>query len=259
MDSFGCKDTLFRKCIRRKMEIVCDKKSCVLPCCIHPGNDRTLHWSKTEEDLNVHSYYDGRSQFWDQHPDYIGRTSLFENDISAGNASLQLSDVTPKDQGRYLCFSGCDRNSLTLKVIARAMRANVSLVDEELLCQAFDIYPEPEVKWDPEPLEKPRTFTKKSKDGLYSVSSYVPRPLTDTFQYSCNVSNEHSWDIATYEQKGAPPQPGWIIPGLLSLGFVVVAAFSSWLFFLRRRKHKGILGKKSESTADGGSEGSSNT
>ncbi|XP_030205656.1 V-set domain-containing T-cell activation inhibitor 1 [Gadus morhua] len=80
--------------------------SCVLPCRFQPNSDTILHWVRKDgENVQVHSYYDDQDQLGYQDPLYKGRTSLFHDQISGGNASLGLSRVNLQDQGRYLCYA----------------------------------------------------------------------------------------------------------------------------------------------------------
>ncbi|KAI3356918.1 hypothetical protein L3Q82_003349 [Scortum barcoo] len=68
-------------------------KSCILPCSLQGGTDVVLHWVKVKGDTNVHSYYNNRDQLAHQEQRFRGRTSLFKEQISRGNASLQLTEV----------------------------------------------------------------------------------------------------------------------------------------------------------------------
>uniref|UniRef100_A0A8C5AI43 Ig-like domain-containing protein n=1 Tax=Gadus morhua TaxID=8049 RepID=A0A8C5AI43_GADMO len=89
--------------------------SCVLPCRFQPNSDTILHWNKIfktdRKKLEVHSYYDDQDQLGYQDPLYKGRTSLFHDQISGGNASLRLARVNLQDQGRYLCYASTSLNS----------------------------------------------------------------------------------------------------------------------------------------------------
>jgi hypothetical protein len=81
----------------------------VLPCRFQPNTDTRLHWvKKNGENVQVHSYYDELEQLAYQDPLYKGRTSLFHDQISGGNASLRLAPVNLQDQGRYQCYTSPD-------------------------------------------------------------------------------------------------------------------------------------------------------
>uniref|UniRef100_A0A3B4BH91 Immunoglobulin V-set domain-containing protein n=1 Tax=Periophthalmus magnuspinnatus TaxID=409849 RepID=A0A3B4BH91_9GOBI len=54
-------------------------------------------------DLLVHAFQYGTDHLKKQAETFRGRTSLFPEQISRGNASLQLSHVKESDQGSYLC------------------------------------------------------------------------------------------------------------------------------------------------------------
>uniref|UniRef100_A0AAY4AJU7 Ig-like domain-containing protein n=1 Tax=Denticeps clupeoides TaxID=299321 RepID=A0AAY4AJU7_9TELE len=67
-----------------------------------PGN-LVITWQRLENNQVVHSFYYGQDQMNYQSQDYQNRTTLFNSQISSGNASLRLTDVRLQDAGRYLC------------------------------------------------------------------------------------------------------------------------------------------------------------
>uniref|UniRef100_A0A3Q4M8C4 Ig-like domain-containing protein n=1 Tax=Neolamprologus brichardi TaxID=32507 RepID=A0A3Q4M8C4_NEOBR len=76
-------------------------ETCMLPCSSERGNDVVIHWfQQSAGNLFVHSFYDGHEQLVVQNQ---RRTSLFSDQISSGNASLQLTKVEVQDEGRYNC------------------------------------------------------------------------------------------------------------------------------------------------------------
>lgn len=56
-------------------------------------------------DTPVHSYFSTRDQLAHQSERFRGRTSLFKEQISRGNASLRMTGLQLQDQGRYKCFT----------------------------------------------------------------------------------------------------------------------------------------------------------
>ncbi|KAF6718249.1 HERV-H LTR-associating protein 2 [Oryzias melastigma] len=81
-------------------------QSCMLPCSFPAGDDTVIHWIQlTPNTARVHSYYENKNQLGQQDPKFKGRTSLFLEEISRGNASLQLTGVMVQDEGTYLCYS----------------------------------------------------------------------------------------------------------------------------------------------------------
>ena len=94
--------------------------SCVLPCRFQPNSDTILHWNKINgKKLQVHSYTGHQDQLIHQDPLYKGRTSLFKDQISGGNASLRLARVNLQDQGRYLCYASTSPDEIYLNLTVR--------------------------------------------------------------------------------------------------------------------------------------------
>ncbi|GLD54480.1 CD276 antigen-like isoform X1 [Lates japonicus] len=82
-------------------------ESCILPCSFQSGTDPVILWFlETAGDLHVHSFYSNKDQLG-----FRGRTSLFKDQISRGNASLQLTGVEVQDQGRYRCYTSTMRGN----------------------------------------------------------------------------------------------------------------------------------------------------
>uniref|UniRef100_A0A665UUX1 Ig-like domain-containing protein n=1 Tax=Echeneis naucrates TaxID=173247 RepID=A0A665UUX1_ECHNA len=80
-----------------------------------------IHW--TANGPVVHSFYTDQDQLAHQNQNYRGRTSLFKDQISRGNASLQLREVKVQDEGRYRCYTSTMRGNqeafVELRVIVR--------------------------------------------------------------------------------------------------------------------------------------------
>lgn len=65
----------------------------------------TVEW--TRSDLNprfVHVLRAGQDLVNIKNPSYMGRTSLFINELKKGNISLKLSKVKLSDEGTYECY-----------------------------------------------------------------------------------------------------------------------------------------------------------
>ncbi|CAL8399416.1 unnamed protein product [Gadus morhua 'NCC'] len=181
--------------------------SCVLPCRFQPNSDTILHWVKKDgEDVHVHSYYDDQDQLGYQDPLYKGRTSLFHDQISGGNASLGLARVNLQDQGKYLCYASTSQNNQETFVILTARapvtRVDIVLVNNTVTCKSGGIYPIPQLTWSvsPRPATVLQNTTEVHEDdqGLYDISGSLRTVYNDTEStYSCSVQNEHGARKAT--------------------------------------------------------------
>uniref|UniRef100_A0A8C8DJ76 Immunoglobulin V-set domain-containing protein n=1 Tax=Oryzias sinensis TaxID=183150 RepID=A0A8C8DJ76_9TELE len=70
-----------------------------------PGEEILIHWHLTRGNVVVHSFYENGDQLAQQSQQFKGRTSMFKDQISEGNASLQLTEVRVQDKGRYECYT----------------------------------------------------------------------------------------------------------------------------------------------------------
>uniref|UniRef100_A0A8C6SVJ4 Ig-like domain-containing protein n=1 Tax=Neogobius melanostomus TaxID=47308 RepID=A0A8C6SVJ4_9GOBI len=181
--------------------------ACVLPCPFDPGPEVVIHWLNPPESSSpVHSFYHSKDQLGHQQQRYRGRTSLFKELISKGNASLRITGVELADSGRYKCYTsttkGNNEDFFSVEVQAPVLEVSLQQEEERLLCRSENIYPRPDVNWtpSPEPLEKPLTDITSSETGLFSVLSSVPLPQRPLEEYSCNISTAYSWRSATYRR-----------------------------------------------------------
>ncbi|XP_047423834.1 uncharacterized protein LOC124995478 [Mugil cephalus] len=95
--------------------------NCMLPCSFQEDPEVVIQWTKlTAGRLRVHSFYNNQDQLEDQDQNFRGRTSLFKDQISRGDASLLLTGVKSEDRGKYQCYtrttSGVKKSIINLNV-----------------------------------------------------------------------------------------------------------------------------------------------
>lgn len=110
----------------------------------HNNRDSRANQSfSTPLDVTVHSYYYGKDQLKLQDQRFHNRTSLFKNWISTGNASLQLTKVEVKDQGKYKCYTstvlGNQESFIDIDVEGKKKR-NAKNTNKVLLKLLFNFY-----------------------------------------------------------------------------------------------------------------------
>uniref|UniRef100_A0A669DBB8 Ig-like domain-containing protein n=1 Tax=Oreochromis niloticus TaxID=8128 RepID=A0A669DBB8_ORENI len=84
----------------------------ILPCHLEPMfdvQDLTVEWSKPDlkpdpSDEYVHLYRHGKEVPDMKMASYFRRTELFMDDMTHGNISLKILNVSEEDNGRYRCF-----------------------------------------------------------------------------------------------------------------------------------------------------------
>ncbi|KAA8580524.1 hypothetical protein FQN60_013482 [Etheostoma spectabile] len=186
-------------------------ESCVLPCSFQVDTEVIIHWiQRTLGDTRVHSYYNNQDHLALQDQRYKNRTSLFQDQISGGNASLQLSGVKIQDQGRYQCttstLAGNKEFIINLKVDAPVDKVDIEQVENRITCSSEGVYPQPELTWSTSPpsnmsLENKPTV-QQTDQLLYNIHSSLIVSGTDLV-YSCTVRTRKNKRTATLKRLGS--------------------------------------------------------
>ncbi|KAI9516557.1 hypothetical protein NQZ68_013613 [Dissostichus eleginoides] len=177
------------------------EESCILPCSFQPGAEVIVHWIQLA-DSRAHSYYHDQDQLGHQKPRFSGRTSLFKNQISRGNASLLLSGVKVDDEGRYKCYtSTLDHNKeifIRLNVYAPVRKVELHQDGKNLTCSSEGIYPKPEISWSTDSPSNQNLWEKikvQQIGQLYNINSSLTS--VPDVEYKCTVSTGKNKMAAT--------------------------------------------------------------
>uniref|UniRef100_A0A4W6G2U0 Ig-like domain-containing protein n=1 Tax=Lates calcarifer TaxID=8187 RepID=A0A4W6G2U0_LATCA len=179
-------------------------ESCILPCNFHPGAETIIHWVQVAENIQVHSFYYNEDQLGHQNQNFRNRTSLFKDQISRGNASLQLTG----DEDIYKCHTSTNRGSedslINLRVdgmrdtqeIHKDINSFVKLLNSE------GIYPEPDLTWSTRPPSnlnlQNQTSIQQTEQQLYNISSSLILSDSETdLIYICTISTRKNWRKAS--------------------------------------------------------------
>ncbi len=93
----------------------------ILPCHLEPPfdvNNLTVEWKRNGKE--VHVYRSRDDDLVNQDKNFKDRTSLFHDEMSRGNISLKLTNVTELDAGNYTCH--------VPKLDSQVRRGNVILI-----------------------------------------------------------------------------------------------------------------------------------
>uniref|UniRef100_A0A665X5T1 Ig-like domain-containing protein n=1 Tax=Echeneis naucrates TaxID=173247 RepID=A0A665X5T1_ECHNA len=181
-------------------------ESCILPCSFQGGTDVVIHWIHvTAGDVQIHSYYYNTDQLAHQDQHFKGRTSMFKDQISRGNASLQLAEVKIQDQGRYKCYTSTIRGNkesyINLKINAPVEQVKLEQIENKITCSSEMIYPEPELTWSTSPPSNMNFDMKpevqRTEELLYNISSSLILSDPDV-NYTCTVSTGSSRKKASW-------------------------------------------------------------
>ncbi|KAA0702751.1 V-set domain-containing T-cell activation inhibitor 1 B7 -like protein 4 [Triplophysa tibetana] len=160
--------------------------SCLFP--VKPNMDfemLVIYWQ--QGDTVVHSFYGHRDQLEKQNEVYKGRTSLFQDQLEAGNASLMLTDIQPEHNGEYKCYVTCnnrpfDEQKVHLLVAAPYDEPEIAV---QYLCKNIIIslsshgFPKPVVTWSA-PLGYENTTLILDSRGRYRLQSNMTLNLNST-------------------------------------------------------------------------------
>uniref|UniRef100_A0A3B4TZ65 Ig-like domain-containing protein n=1 Tax=Seriola dumerili TaxID=41447 RepID=A0A3B4TZ65_SERDU len=186
-------------------------ESCILPCSFQGGTDVVIHWNQvTAGHLRVHSFYHNQDQLAHQVQHFRDRTSLFKDQISRGNASLQLTGVEVQDEDTYKCHTSVIRGNkdslINLKVDAPVGEVDLQQVENRTTCSSEGIYPEPELTWCTSPPSnlnlQHKTTKQQTEQLLFNIRSYLILSGSD-LGYSCTVSTRRNRKRATLCQLSA--------------------------------------------------------
>ncbi|XP_062235970.1 uncharacterized protein LOC133933032 [Platichthys flesus] len=185
------------------------EESCILPCSFQPGKEPVIHWKQVEPVFTrVHSYYSDRDQFDHQSERFRGRTSLFTDQISRGNASIRLTGLQLQDQGRYKCYTsiingGNKESFINLRVDAPVRHVDMEQVEDSFTCRSEGIYPEPQLTWSTRPPSnvtlQNQTSVKETEQQLYEISSTVTLSDRDSVLI-CSISTRSGRRSALWYQ-----------------------------------------------------------
>uniref|UniRef100_A0A3B5QD54 Ig-like domain-containing protein n=1 Tax=Xiphophorus maculatus TaxID=8083 RepID=A0A3B5QD54_XIPMA len=185
-------------------------RRCVLPCSFQSHGDDVIHWfHRSGAELRVHSYYDNQDQLGHQDQNFRGRTSLFQDQISRGNASLLLTGVKVQDEGIYKCYTSTVHQNretfVSLSVNAPVSTIRIYQDGNRITCSSEGIYPPPELTWSTEPPSNTtlqnRTTVHQTEEKLYDISSSLTGPDNETdWIYSCTIRTRRNQRRATFRK-----------------------------------------------------------
>uniref|UniRef100_A0A3B3DCD8 Ig-like domain-containing protein n=1 Tax=Oryzias melastigma TaxID=30732 RepID=A0A3B3DCD8_ORYME len=186
-------------------------QSCMLLCSFPAGDDTVIQWFKqTPTQTRVHSYYENKNQLGQQDQRFKGRTSLFLEEISRGNASLKVTGVMVQDEGTYLCHTSTSSDGretfMNMTVYAPLQKINITQTENLIICSSDEIYPEPHLSWSISPPSS-RTFQKtttvqKTEELLYNISSSLT--LSDSeedLDHICTISTPSNERRASWRRR----------------------------------------------------------
>ncbi|XP_047423835.1 V-set domain-containing T-cell activation inhibitor 1-like [Mugil cephalus] len=228
-------------------------ESCVLPCSFQFDSGAVIHWTRAgTEPKSVHSYVSGQDQLThqDQDQNFRGRTALFEDQISRGNASLLLTGVKVQDEGRYQCYTssttGNETSFIDLKMDAPVQEVNIVHAGKRITCSSNGIYPEPELTWSTTPPSnrtfKSSTIVQRAKEQLYNISSSLILPSSNgDLVINCTVSTRRSRETASFLHFSKQLEESTAIAMVFGVILITILTGLVPCICLKCKKHTSVL------------------
>ncbi|XP_031158504.1 butyrophilin subfamily 2 member A2-like isoform X1 [Sander lucioperca] len=174
-----------------------------LPChleTVGDATDLTVEWARPDlEPRFVYLRRDGVELQLEEHPLYMGRTSLSTKKLTCGDISLKLSKVKLSDAGTYKCLVPKSGTESVVELTVGSVSSpdiKISKVSNGVVlqCESKGWYPEPEVLWldgEGNLLSAGPTETVRGPDDLYTVSSRVTVEKRHSNSFSCRVQQKN--------------------------------------------------------------------
>ncbi|XP_025760461.1 butyrophilin subfamily 2 member A1-like, partial [Oreochromis niloticus] len=178
-----------------------------LQCHLVPGENvasMTLEWTRPDLDPRfVFLWRAGQDLINMKNPSYIGRSSLFTDELKHGNISLKLCKVKPADEGRYRCHIPEKNEEAFIELVVASSAVSSPVISLEgidrdktgvmLECKSEGWHPEPELLWldgEGNLLSAGPTETLRGPDDLYTVSSRVTVEKRHSNNITCRVQQK---------------------------------------------------------------------
>ncbi|KAI7806220.1 hypothetical protein IRJ41_002323 [Triplophysa rosa] len=218
---------------------------CLFP--VKPNMDfemLVINWQ--HGDTVVHSFYRRSDQLEKQSEVYNGRTSLFHDQLPAGNASLMLTDIQPEHNGEYKCYVTCNNGPYDVQKVQLLVAApyDEPEIAVEYLCENIVVslsshgFPQPVVTWSA-PLGYENTTLVLDSRGFYRLQSNITLNLNSTE----TVRVEMSLDVVSQKFSRAVtlhPHPACCEEQSprcrIGFGIAIVVLIPAFLMLLLQRK-----------------------
>uniref|UniRef100_A0A8C4XDV2 CD276 antigen homolog n=1 Tax=Erpetoichthys calabaricus TaxID=27687 RepID=A0A8C4XDV2_ERPCA len=226
----------------------------------------SVEWA-TSEGLIIHSFVKGVDNLSNQAPQFEGRPQLFRHELSRGNFSLRLSNVSVTDVGKFVCsyydeVSTTGSRVLSMQCLQVADHYSDPVCEPtspaKFTCTSTGGFPKPKVHWsvNKELLkDSSQVDTTLSTDsrGRYSVTSILTMNVTGKISVSFTIENKSLRETRTSpetEHLVTIKKPSYnytgLVIGLSVLGIVlfialtVKARVTIWRRMMMMKKKKNV-------------------